>query len=169
LFTLFNSSDVFLLLKAREVTGSDSTTVAAYIFYNVVFAGASYPLGALADRLGKRKVLVGGLFLFAIVYTLFALVQHSVPTIFFGFFLYGVYAGATEGVGKAWLASLAPTDTATALGFYSSCESCCALAASLLAGALWSSYGPAVAFGASVISTLSVIIYLMVISRKPIK
>jgi MFS family permease len=169
LFTLFNSSDVFLLLKAREVTGSDSTTVVAYIFYNVVFAGASYPLGVLADRFGKRVVLVGGLLLFAIVYSLFALVQHSVPIVFFGFFLYGVYAGATEGVGKAWLASLAPTDTATALGFYSSCESCCALAASLIAGALWSSYGPAAAFGASVISSLCVIIYLMVISRKPIK
>ncbi|RYD94036.1 MAG: MFS transporter, partial [Sphingobacteriales bacterium] len=69
-FALFNSSDVFLLLKTREVSGSDTTTITAYIFYNMVFAGASYPLGALADRLGKRTVLVGGLFVFALVYTL---------------------------------------------------------------------------------------------------
>ncbi|RYZ24089.1 MAG: MFS transporter [Chitinophagaceae bacterium] len=165
-FTLFNSSDVFLLLKAREVTGSDSTTVAAYIFYNVVFAGASYPLGALADYLGKRIVLVGGLVLFAIVYALFGFAQQSVQVIFLGFFLYGVYAAATEGVAKAWLASLAPTDTATALGFYSSCESCCALVASMLAGALWSAYGPAAAFGASVISALCVIVYLLIIKEK---
>jgi MFS family permease len=148
LFTLFNSSDVFLLLKAREVTGSDSSTITAYIFYNVVFAGASYPLGALADRLGKREVLV---------------------VVFLGFFLYGLYAGATEGVGKAWLASQAPTNTATALGFYSSCESCCALIASVIAGALWSAYGPAATFGASVISTLGVMVYLLVIKAKPIK
>jgi MFS family permease len=169
LFTLFNSSDVFLLLKAREVTGSDSSTITAYIFYNVVFAGASYPLGALADRLGKREVLVGGLLLFAIVYSLFAFAQHSVPVVFLGFFLYGLYAGATEGVGKAWLASQAPTNTATALGFYSSCESCCALIASVIAGALWSAYGPAATFGASVISTLGVMVYLLVIKAKPIK
>jgi MFS family permease len=168
-FALFNSSDVFLLLKAREVTGSDSQTVTAYIFYNVVFAGASYPLGALADRLGKRAVLVSGLVMFAIVYLLFTLVQHSVPIVFLGFFLYGLYAGATEGIGKAWLASLAPTDTATALGFYSSCESCCALGASFLAGALWSAYGPAATFGLTVISTLGVIVYLLILRVKPSK
>ncbi|RYZ17796.1 MAG: MFS transporter, partial [Chitinophagaceae bacterium] len=81
LFALFNSSDVFLLLKTREVSGSDTTTITAYIFYNMVFAGASYPLGVLADRFGKRIVLVSGLLVFAIVYSLFAFVQESVSLI----------------------------------------------------------------------------------------
>ncbi|GAA4320259.1 MFS transporter [Flaviaesturariibacter amylovorans] len=121
-FALFNSSDVFLLLRAREATGSDALTIGAYIFYNVVYAAAAYPMGALADRIGPRRVLAGGLVLFAAVYALFAVVHTPLP-IFIGFFFYGLYAAATEGVAKAWLASLAPTDTATALGFYSSAQS----------------------------------------------
>ena len=70
-FALFNSSDIFLLLKAKEITGSDTLTISAYIFYNLVFATASYPLGMLADKLGIKKVFISGLLLFGIVYFLF--------------------------------------------------------------------------------------------------
>ncbi|RYY40023.1 MAG: MFS transporter [Chitinophagaceae bacterium] len=166
LFLMFNSSDVFLLLKTREVSGSDTTTITAYIFYNMVFAGASYPLGALADRLGKRNVLIGGLFLFAIVYTLFACVQQSISLLFLGFLLYGLYAAATEGVAKAWIAGQAHTDRATAIGFYTSGESLCTLFASLLTGFLWTHFNPFFAFGASVLATLLVIVYLLIIKSK---
>ncbi len=68
MFALFNSSDIFLLLKTKEVTGSDNITIAAYVFYNLVFALASYPLGALADKLSFKKVLTFGFLLFSIVY-----------------------------------------------------------------------------------------------------
>ncbi|TCZ67213.1 MFS transporter [Flaviaesturariibacter aridisoli] len=166
LFALFNSSDVFLLLKTREVSGSDTTTITAYIFYNMVFAGASYPLGVLADRFGKRMVLVSGLLVFAIVYSLFAFVQQSVSLIFLGFLLYGLYAAATEGIAKAWIASLAPTDTGTALGFYSSGESIAALLASLLTGFLWTQLGAFSAFGVTVLATLLVVVYLLIIKAK---
>ncbi|RYY88309.1 MAG: MFS transporter [Chitinophagaceae bacterium] len=165
-FLLFNSSDVFLLLKTREVSGSDTTTITAYIFYNVVFAGASYPLGALADRLGKRNVLIGGLLLFAVVYAIFAVVQHSVALLFLGFLLYGVYAAATEGVAKAWISQQAPTDTATAIGFYTSCESLCTLCASLLTGFLWTQFNPFFAFATSVVATFLVVVYLLIIRTK---
>src|SRR6185436_2971412 len=60
LFALFNSSDIFLLLKTKEITNDDSTTIAAYVFYNLVFAVASYPLGALADKLSFKKVFLSG-------------------------------------------------------------------------------------------------------------
>lgn len=85
LFAMFNSADVFLLLKTKEVTGSDEWTIGAYILYNVVFALASYPLGAVADRIGIKKVFFGGLFLFALVYFLFGF-SNSTSLIFTAFF-----------------------------------------------------------------------------------
>ena len=78
LFALFNSSDVFLLLKTKETIGddtikilgstfnSDTITIAAYIFYNLVWALGSYPLGMLADKIGFKKIFLSGLVLFAI-------------------------------------------------------------------------------------------------------
>jgi MFS family permease len=67
-FTLFNSSDVFLLLKIKEAGLGDTLAIGAYIFYNLIYAISSYPLGSLADRIGMKKILVSGLILFAIVY-----------------------------------------------------------------------------------------------------
>src|SRR6185503_11663600 len=146
LLALFNSSDIFLLLKTKEVTGSDTTTIAAYIFYNFVFAAASYPLGALADKLSLPKIFIGGLVLFSVVYTGFAF-EPSVILIFFLFFLYGLYAAATEGIIKAWISNIAhEKNTATAIGFYTSCESICSLLASIIAGFIWSQSGSAYTF-----------------------
>ena len=55
MLALFNSSDIFLLLKTKEVTGDDRLAIGAYIVYNLVFALAAYPLGALADRIGIKR------------------------------------------------------------------------------------------------------------------
>ena len=88
LFALFNSSDVFLLLITKEVTGNDTTTIAAYIFYNLVYAAASFPFGKLADRLGIKNVFITGLMMFAIVYGGFAF-HPSTVVIFTLFFIYG--------------------------------------------------------------------------------
>ena len=146
LFALFNSADVFLLLKTKEVTGSDEWTIGVYIFYNLVFALASYPLGALADRIGIKKVFFGGLLMFSLVYFLFG-ISNSVILIFTAFFLYGIYAAATEGITKAWITNMAhTTNTATAIGFYTSCESICALLASIIAGLIWTGVGSSVTF-----------------------
>lgn len=146
LFALFNSSDIFLLLKVKEVTNDDKTTIAAYVFYNLIFALASYPLGALADKLSFKKVFISGLLLFAIVYAGFAF-NPSTIFIFVLFFIYGIYAAATEGVVKAWITNIAHnTNTATAIGFYTSCESICTLLASVVAGLIWSNFGSAYTF-----------------------
>ena len=140
-FALFNSADVFLLWRTREVTGSDAATIGAYILYNLVFALASWPLGSLADRIGIRTVFISGILVFAGVYLLFGL-TNSEWVIYCAFALYGIYAAATEGIAKAWISNLAgATNTATALGFYTSCESICALMASLIAGAVWTGWG----------------------------
>lgn len=163
---LFNSSDLFLLLKTKEVTGSDQLTIGAYILYNVVFALASYPVGAAADRIGIKKVFFGGLVLFASVYFLFG-VSHSLPVLLAAFFIYGIYAAATEGITKAWITNMAhSSNTATAIGFYTSCESICALLASIIAGAIWDGFGSGAAFITTSGAAILVIFYFAVYLRR---
>ena len=158
LFALFNSSDIFLLLVAKETIGSDTLTlwgttfnadtitIAAYIFYNLVYAAASYPMGILADRIGFKKIILLGFALFTFVYAGFAF-RPSLHIVFVLFAVYGLYAAATEGVIKAWITNLAHKEnTATAIGFYTSCESICALLASIIAGALWTKWGSSSTF-----------------------
>jgi MFS family permease len=160
LFTIFNSSDVFLLLKTKEITGSDTITIFAYVFYNLVFALASYPLGMLGDRFGLKKVFIFGLILFALVYFLFSF-NISVAFVFIAFFIYGVYAAATEGIAKAWITNLAHNEnTATALGFYTSGQSICALFASIIAGLLWTTHNSSTAFLFTAIGALGVLLFM---------
>jgi MFS family permease len=169
LFALFNSSDVFLLLKAKEVTGSDTITISAYIFYNLVYALASYPLGIMADKLGIKKIFISGLALFAIVYFLFGFTSSGV-FVFVSFFLYGIYAAATEGISKAWITNLSHrANTATAIGFYTSCQSICSLLASALAGLLWSAFNSSVAFFATSSVTIIVIVFFIRSFKNPLK
>lgn len=166
LFALFNSSDIFLLLKIKEVTKSDTTTIAAYVFYNLVFALASYPLGALADRFSFKKVFLSGFLLFIAVYAGFAF-NPSTPVIFLLFFIYGIYAGATEGVVKAWITNVAHKEnTATAIGFYTSCESICTLIASIGAGIIWANFGSFYTFFITAIVTAVVFIYFLLRIRQ---
>jgi len=165
---LFNSSDVFLLLKTKEITGSDQLTIGAYILYNVVFALASYPLGVLADKIGIKTVFFSGLIVFAAVYFLFG-VTHSVYLIFGSFCLYGIYAAATEGITKAWITNMAhTTNTATAIGFYTSCESICTLLASIIAGALWTSFGSSITFFVTAAAAIATLIYFLMLREKTV-
>ena len=173
LFALFNSSDIFLLLITKETIGNgtvtflgttftaDTITIAAYVFYNLVYAAASYPMGVLADRFSYKKIIPLGFMLFAVVYGGFAF-SPSIGVIFILFAVYGVYAAATEGVIKAWITNLAHKEnTATAIGFYTSCESICALLASIIAGALWTNFGSTSTFIATSIISVIVCIYFL--------
>ncbi|MBK5271716.1 MAG: MFS transporter [Bacteroidia bacterium] len=159
LFALFNSSDIFLLLKTKEVTGNDTLTIAAYVFYNFVYAASSYPFGVLADKFSLRKIFLFGLILFTIVYAGFAF-NPSTVVVYILFFIYGLYAATSEGIIKAWISNIAQNEnTATAIGFYTSCESICALFASIIAGALWSNFGSASTFLITAGFTFLVMIY----------
>jgi MFS family permease len=173
LFALFNSSDIFLLLITKETIGTDTLylmgatfnadtiTIAAYIFYNLVYAAASYPMGILADKLSYKKIILLGFVLFAIVYGGFAF-HPSIAVIFILFFIYGIYAAATEGIIKAWITNLAHREnTATAIGFYTSCESICTLLASIIAGALWTTWGSNSTFITTAIISIIVFIYFL--------
>ena len=166
LFALFNSSDIFLLLKTKEITGSDSLTILVYVFYNLVYAVASYPLGALADRIGLKTVFCFGLILFALVYLLFAF-SSSTLLVFTGFFIYGIYAASTEGIAKAWITNLSPqNNTGTALGFYTSCQSICSLLASAFAGFLWMMFNSTATFTITAIAAISVFFYMQIFIKK---
>ena len=160
LFALFNSSDVFLLLGAQQAGLSDSHTIGVYIFYNLVYALFAFPLGALADRIGVKRVFLLGLLLFAGVYVGMA-AANGVVMVAVLFLLYGLYAAATEGVAKAWIGQLVPKEQmASAAGTYAGLQSLCALVASSLAGALWMAFGPAVTFGVTAAMALVVVVYL---------
>ncbi len=159
-FTLVNSSDVFLLLRIKESGIDDRMVIGIYIFYNLVYALASYPMGILADRLGLKRVLITGLVIFAVVYTGFAW-NDSVPGFIALFFLYGIYAAATEGVSKAWITNISDkADTATAIGTYTAFQSICTLMASATAGLIWQKFGAPATFAASAVITLLVAGYL---------
>ena len=145
-FTLFNSSDVFLLLKIKELGLNDTVVIGTYIFYNLIYAISSYPLGALADRIGMKKILVSGLILFAIVYVGMAYAESQLVFLVL-FFLYGIYAAATEGIAKVWITNICQkNNTATAIGTYTAFQSLATLLASSFAGLIWFYVGSSAMF-----------------------
>jgi MFS family permease len=160
-FTLFNSSDIFLLLQAKQSGLDDTTVIGVYIFYNLIYALFALPAGILADKLGLKTIFIIGLGLFAVVYMGMAFNKNLY--IYFGlFFLYGMYAAATEGISKAWISNItSQKDTATAIGTYSGLQSICTMMASSLTGILWYQFGAATAFISTATVTVLVIVYFM--------
>jgi MFS family permease len=166
IFALFNSSDIFLLLKVKESGVNDANVISIYIFYNLVYAIAAFPLGILADKIGLQKIFISGLFIFAVVYA--SMAYATLPYQFYiVFFLYGVYAAATEGLAKAWISNIsAKEDTATAIGTYSAFQSICTMIASSLAGFIWYKFGSNVTFLLSTVVVLLVVVYFIFTKTK---
>lgn len=160
-FTLFNSSDVFLLLKAKQSGLSDTHVIELYIFYNLVYALTAFPIGILADKIGLKRMFIFGLSLFAVVY--FGMGSTANVYVFIGlFFLYALYAAATEGISKAWISNITDKkDTATAIGTYSGFQSICTMLASSLAGLIWYQFGASATFIITAIATLVIIFYFV--------
>lgn len=145
-FALGNSSDVFLLLKARETGFTPEGVLLTYVFYNFVYALAATPAGWLSDRFSRRVLLAGGWLVFALVYVGFALAPGK-GIVWFLFALYGFYGAATEGVAKAYVADLSVAgNRGTAMGLLHTVTGILAFVASVVAGALWSRIGPSAPF-----------------------
>lgn len=161
-FTLFNSSDVFLLLKAKETGLSDTAVIGVYIFYNLVYALFAFPIGIIADKIGLKRIFISGLIVFSLVYSGMAL--NTNIYLFFGlFFLYGIYAAATEGISKAWISNISDKkDTATAIGAFSGLQSICTMLASTLTGLIWFNFGAPTAFLLTAGITVLVVIYFLI-------
>ncbi|HEX8457589.1 MAG TPA: MFS transporter [Pyrinomonadaceae bacterium] len=149
LFTLSNSSDAFLLLRAREVGISTATIPLLWAALHVSKVLSSLVGGDLSDRLGRKTLIVTGWLFYAAVYLGFAYVS-TVGGAWTLFLVYGIYFGLAEGAEKALVADLVPADKrGTAYGLYNLAFSVTVWPASLLMGALWSWRGARVAFAAS--------------------
>lgn len=145
IFALANSSDTFLLLRAKEAGLSDFLVVLAYAAYNVTYALSSYPFGKLSDRLGRWPILAIAWLLFAGVYAGFA--YTSAALLWPLFALYGLYIGMTQGVGKALVADCSPKESlGTAMGLFAMLSGLATLLASLLTGFVWDRVSPQAAF-----------------------
>jgi MFS family permease len=160
LFALFNSSDLFLLMRIKQSGCSDAYVISIYILYNLVFALASFPLGHLGDKIGLKNTFLLGLIVFIVVYAGFG-INTTLTGFIFLFILYGIYAAATDGISKALISNLVPkSETASAIGTYSGLSSVMLLFASTLAGLLWKYVSPQAVFIFSASGVTLVCVYL---------
>jgi MFS family permease len=149
LFTLGNSSDAFLVLRAQSVGLSVAAVMGVLALFNLVYALVATPAGALSDRIGRRKVIVGGWLAYAAIYLGFGL-AGAAWQIWALFALYGVYYGLVEGTAKALVADVVqPEQRGTAYGVYNAAIGLAAFPASLVAGVLWQGVGGWTGFGPS--------------------
>lgn len=147
LFTLGNSSDAFLLLRAGELGVAPAMLPLLWAFFHLVKMLSVFPFGALSDRIGRRGVIVAGWAVYAAAYLGFA-VATSAWQIWALFAVYGLFYGLTEGAEKALVADLAPAaERGGAFGWFNAAIGLGALPASLLFGLLWQGFGPLAAFG----------------------
>jgi len=146
IFALGNSSDAFIILRGRQLGLSLTGVILAYAAYNLVYSLSAYPAGILSDRIGRRPMVVGGFAFFAVVYLGFA--AAGAPWQFWSLLaVYGLYMGLTDGLTRAMAADLSvPEVRGTALGWVQMVSGAGALAASLVAGVLWTEVGPAAPF-----------------------
>lgn len=160
-FALFNSSDVFLLLKIKESGIHDSYVIGLYIFYNLIYSIFAFPLGKMADTLGMKNIFIVGLIIFSIVYLGIGL-TNDLFWFTILFFLYGIYAAATEGIAKAWISNIADKkDTATAIGTFAGLQSICSLFASTIAGVIWFQLGSLYLFIIAATVSFLVFVYFL--------
>lgn len=149
IFDLGNSSDAFLVLRAQERGMSVLNILIMLAVFNLVYTLVSTPAGGLSDKIGRRKIIIGGWIIYALIYLGFALAQN-VTHIFLLYVAYGVYYGMAYGTAKAMIGDLvAPELRGTAFGTYNAVLGILDFPASLIAGFLWSGVGKWAGFGPS--------------------
>jgi MFS family permease len=160
-FSLINFPDALLLLRVSDVSNSLPFVVLAYAAYNAVYALLSYPAGALADRLGPRRVFAVGLVCFAVAYVGLGLV-HSRGAIWPILLIYGGFTAATDGVGKAWIAGLVPPEMqGRGQGIYQGLTGGAVLIAGVWAGLAWGKQGtvPLLVSGFAAVALIPAILF----------
>lgn len=169
-FTLGNSSDAFLILRAQQIGLSLVEILVLLALFNLLTALVAVPAGILSDRIGRTRIIIAGWLIYGAVYLGFAFVTRAWQ-IWGLYILYGAYYGATEGVGKALVADVvtASEKRGTAFGLYNAAVGISALPASFIAGLLWQKWGPAAPFLFGAALSLAAVAALAVLlrSRRP--
>ncbi len=169
LFTLGNSSNTFLLLKANDIGFSSTDVILLYFVYNLVSAVLAIPFGKRSDRVGRKRILIAGYLTFAVVYLGFAVVTSKWLLVAI-FVLYGFYTAMVTGVERAFIAEIAPVELkGTMLGLHSTLVGIALLPASVIAGALWTTVGSFAPFALGALLSLIAALLLGVFFRSNAK
>ena len=164
LFSLSNSSDAFLILRAQNIGVTLLAIPLVYALFNFVYAIASVPLGTLSDRIGREKVIMLGWFAYAIAYFGFAFANASYQ-IWLLFAFYGLYYATTEGVAKAFVADMVSADhRGRAYGIYNTAIGVVTLPASFIAGLLWDYFNPSTPFLFGALMSVIALVLLIIFS-----
>lgn len=141
IFTLGNSSNQFLLLRAKDLGSPFATVILFYLVYNISYVVCAYPAAWISDKIGRKTLLVAGYFFYGLVYLGFAL-NRSISMLWLLFAVYGLYMAFTEGVEKALVVDIAPVHLrATTIGLHATLVGIGLFPASFIAGLLWKSFG----------------------------
>ncbi len=168
LFTLGNSSDAFLLLRAQERGLGLVQILLMVASFNFIYTLIAGPAGAFSDKIGRRRMIVGGWLVYALIYLGFA-VAHAAWQVWALYALYGIYYGMAEGAAKALVADLVSREQrGTAYGVYNAAVGLAAFPASAIAGVLWQNFSPATPFffGAA-LALIAVGLLWRVLAQKP--
>lgn len=162
LFTIGNSSDAFLILRARNLGVTLLEIPLVIALFNFIYAMSAVPFGSLSDRIGRVPTMLIGWFTYALVYLGFAVASHaSLVWLFYG--AYGIYYATSEGVARAFLSDIVEYEhRGRAFGIYSAAIGVATLPASFFAGFLWDKFGPQAPFyfGATVAATAAMFLFL---------
>jgi MFS family permease len=162
LFAIGNSSDVFLILRAQQIGIPIIMIPVVYLVFNLVYSLSAIPAGIAADRFGRKRVILLGFILFAVLYYGFAVAKDT--TAIWGLFaFYGLFMGLTEGIQKAFLATIILQDfRATAFGVYNTSVGLAMFPASLIGGWLWDNVAPSATFYFGVVTAvLSAVLFIL--------
>ncbi|MDX9947382.1 MAG: MFS transporter [Bacteroidales bacterium] len=161
-FTLGNSTDALLLVKANEAGLKVAFIPLVFLLTNAVSVAASIPVGSLADRIGKEKILITGFLIYAVVYFGFGFSEGKGALVAL-FALYGLYSAATDGIQKAFISdSIDSNKKGTGLGIYNGLLGITLLPASLIAGVLYDKVNSSVPFYFGAVTALISAILMLV-------
>lgn len=161
IFAAGNSSDVFLLLQAKNLGLTATAVIFTYVLYNISQTIFATPAGILADKLGAKRIFSGGLIAFSLVYLAFGLINSTVY-LWILFPLYGIYIAATDGVSKAYLSEfIDKKESGSYFGAYYALTAVGTFLASLVGGFLWQFVSPHATFlYGSILSALAFLVFI---------
>lgn len=168
IFTLGNSSDAFLLLRAQNMGVATIVIPILWAVHHIIKSVSSTPAGIVADKLGKKKVIITGWLIYGATYLGFAFASKTYQ-LWLLFILYGLFFGLNEGTERAFVADLVPSELrGSAFGLYNFSLGIGFLPASIILGLLWQKFGPSFAFsfGAGLALLAAILLALFVKEKR---